>query len=177
MTKNNLFLLALSMVITIYTITPTSSTAEVNVSVGIQLPGLVISAPPVMAVIPGTYVYYPPEVNGEIFFYQGHWYRPNRGGWVIANGYNGPWRSVAAGGEPRALAGIPHGYRNMPPGHDRIAHDDMKKNWRRWQQERHWDHKEHKHAAGRNHNGQGWNKHKKHDEYRADNGEHDRGMR
>jgi hypothetical protein len=155
---------------------PTSSTAEVNVSIGIPLPGLVIPAPPVMAVIPGTYVYYPPEVSGDIFFYQGHWYRPNHEGWVIANGYNGPWRSVSVGREPRALIGIPHGYRDMHQRHDRIAHDDMRKNWRRWQHERHWDHDEHKHKGGRNHGEQGWNNHKKHGgEYRSNKDEHDRG--
>ena len=76
---------------------PGTSTAGVNVNISIPLPGLVIPAPPALFVIPGTYVYYPPDVNVDIFFYHGYWYRPYRGGWYIANGYNGPWRTI---GEP-----------------------------------------------------------------------------
>ncbi len=171
MKKSNLFLLAVAIATTIFMITPTHGTAQVNVSVGISLPGLVISTPPVMAVIPETYVYYPPEVSVDIFFYQGHWYRPHRGGWFIANGYNGPWRSVAVGRVPRAVVNIPHGYRGMHPRNDRIAHDDMRRNWRGWERERHWDHDEH--GGGRSHDMQGWNSHRRRgDGYREDQGEH-----
>ena len=162
MKKMNLFLLAVAIVTTIFMITPTNGTAEINVSIGIPLPGLVIPVPPFMAVIPGTYVYYPPEVSGDIFFYQGHWYRPHREGWVIADGYNGPWRPVAVGRVPRAVINIPHGYRGMRPRNDRIAHDDMRKNWRGWEHERHWDHDDHKHGGGRKYDKQVWNKHKRH---------------
>ena len=178
MKKSNLFLLAVAIVTTIFMVTPTNSTAEVNVSIGVTLPGLVISAPPMMAVIPGTYVYYPPEVSADIFFYQGHWYRTHREGWFIANGYNGPWRSVGVGRVPRAVVNIPHGYRGMRPRNDRIAHDDMRRNWRGWERERHWEHDEHKHGEGRSHDVQGWNSHSRHDkEYREDQGEHGRGLR
>ena len=47
-----------------------------KVSVQINIPPLVISAPPVVAVIPGTYVYFSPEVEVDLFFYGGYWYRP-----------------------------------------------------------------------------------------------------
>jgi len=60
--------------------TPAMSSAEVNINIDIPLPGLVIPAPPALVVIPGTYVYYPPDVQTDIFFYHGYWYRPYRGG-------------------------------------------------------------------------------------------------
>lgn len=123
---------------------PAPGSAEVNVSVGIGLPGLVISAPPFMAVIPGTYVYYPPEVSADIFFYHGYWYRPHRGGWYIANGYNGPWRGVARERVPRALVSVPPKFRESRPHHDRIGHDDLRKNWRGWERDRHWDRGDHR---------------------------------
>ena len=177
MKKSNLFLLAAAITM-IVMITPTVTTAEVNVSVSIPLPGLVISSPPDMAVVPGTYVYYPSEVSADIFFYEGHWYRSHHNGWYIANGYNGPWRTVGAGHVPRAVMNVPHGYRGMRPQYDRIAHDDMRKNWRGWERERHWDHDERKHGGGRGHDKQSWNDHRKHgNEYREDHGEHGRGMR
>ena len=61
------------------------ATAGVSVNITIPLPGPVIPAPPGLIVVPGTYVYYPPEVGVDIFFYRGYWYRPYDGGWYIAN--------------------------------------------------------------------------------------------
>ncbi len=120
---------------------PLRSDAEVNVNVTIPLPGLVIQAPPAMVVIPGTYVYYPPEVDVDIFFYHGYWYRPYRGGWYIANGYNGPWRGIGPDRVPHTLIEMPHDYRHIPPGHERMPYGQVKKNWRRWENEHHWDHR------------------------------------
>jgi len=140
--------LAIAVFIAASATIPTTGSAEVNVSIGVGLPGLVISAPPFMAVIPGTYVYYPPDVQGEIFFYHGYWYRPHRGGWYISNGYNGPWRGVVRERVPRALASVPPRYRDTRPHHDRIGHDDLRKNWRGWERDRHWDRGDHR---GRDH--------------------------
>jgi hypothetical protein len=139
--------------------TPATSNAEVNVNINIPLPGLVISAPPVMIVIPGTYVYYPPEVSVDIFFYHGYWYRPHRGGWYIANGYNGPWRTIGPRRVPRALIEVPPTYRRVPPGHERMPYERVHKNWRTWEKERHWDrprgergeHEGREHGRGRGH--------------------------
>jgi len=119
--------------------TPVASYAEVNVNISIPLPGLVIPAPPALIVIPGTYVYYPPDVQVDIFFYHGFWYRPHRGGWYISNGYNGPWRSIGPRRVPRALIDMPPTYRRIPPGHERMPHDTVQRNWRTWEKERHWD--------------------------------------
>jgi len=118
---------------------PVTAKAEVNVNVTVPLPGLVIPAPPAMIVIPGTYVYYPPEVGVDIFFYRGYWYRPHGGAWYISGGYNGPWRGVAIGRVPRPLLRVPPHFRNMPPRHDRVPYGTVRKNWRSWERERHWD--------------------------------------
>lgn len=119
--------------------TPATSSAEVNVNINIPLPGLVIPAPPALVVIPGTYVYYPPDVQVDIFFYHGYWYRPHRGGWYISTGYNGPWRTVGPGRVPRSLINVPPTYRRIPPRHERMPHDMVQRNWRTWEKERHWD--------------------------------------
>ncbi len=138
-------------------LSPARSNAEVNVNINIPLPGLVISAPPAMIVIPGTYVYYPPDVEVDIFFYHGYWYRPHGGAWYIANGYNGPWRAVGPGRVPHALIDLPPGHRHIPPGHERMPYGQVKKNWRTWEKERHWDehergeHEGHGQGHGRGH--------------------------
>jgi hypothetical protein len=130
---------------------PGTSHAGVNVDIHIPLPGLVIPAPPALIVIPGTYVYYPPDVDVDIFFYHGYWYRPYRGGWYIADGYNGPWRTIGPRRVPRALIGLPPTYRRIPPGYERMPHDMVQRNWRTWEKERHWD----KHRGERGGHGRG----------------------
>jgi len=122
-------------------VAPRTGNAEVNVNVNIPLPGLVIPAPPALIVIPGTYVYYPPDVDVDIFFYHGYWYRPYRGGWYIANGYNGPWRTVGPRYVPRALINVPPAHRRISSEHERLPYGTVRQNWRTWERDRHWDHR------------------------------------
>jgi hypothetical protein len=56
----------------------------------VQPPSLVLPAPPALYVIPGTYAYFVADVDVDIFFYQGFWYRPHLGRWYRAYEYNGP---------------------------------------------------------------------------------------
>lgn len=131
---------------------PAAVSAEVYVNVNFPLPGIVIPGPPGMVVIPGSYVYYPADVDADIFFYHGYWYRPYRGGWYIANGYNGPWRSCGPGRVPRAVVGVRPSYRRIPPGQERLAYRSVQTNWRTWENERRWDkHSEHGHEQGEKH--------------------------
>ncbi len=123
-------------------VVPATSNAGVNVSINVPLPGLVISAPPAMVVIPGTYVYYPPDVAVDIFFYHGYWYRPYRGGWFVSSGYNGPWRGIGVERVHRPILGVPPHFRGIPPEHERIPYRDMQRNWRGWERDRHWDRRE-----------------------------------
>lgn len=123
-------------------IAPEGGNAGVNINVTIPLPGLVISAPPAMVVIPGTYVYYPPDVDVDIFFYDGYWYRPYRGQWFIAAEYNGPWGSIAIQRVSDVLVNLPPHYRHVPPGYERMPYGMVKRNWRAWENERHWDNDE-----------------------------------
>jgi hypothetical protein len=132
---------------------PMKSNAEVNVSVGIALPPLVFPGPPPLVVIPGsTYVYYPPEVGVDIFFYHGYWYRPYRGYWYRGAGYNGPWHGIGGERVPRAVIGIPPGFRRGPVAYEHVPYGDERNHWRTWERERHWDRGRH---AGNEHRRQG----------------------
>ncbi len=127
---------ALLMFILIF---PLKGQAEVNVSITVPLPGLVLSAPPALVVIPGTYAYYPPDVSVDIFFYHGYWYRPYGGHWYISRDYNGPWGGVAVGRVPLALRRLPPGYRHGPAGYERRPYHEVRSNWRTWERDRYWD--------------------------------------
>ena len=126
---------------------PTRANAEVSVNINIPLPGLIINAPPVMMVIPGTYAYFAPDVDADIFFYHGYWYRPYRGQWFISAEYSGPWGSIALRSVPGVLINLPSHYRRVPPHYERMPYGMVRENWRAWEEERHWDRYERKRGS------------------------------
>jgi len=115
------------------------ASADARVDVNIVLPPIVISSPPEVVVIPGTYAYFVPGIETDIFFYHGYWYRPHGSYWYRAGSYNGPWVHIVATKVPRVLVGLPPDFRHLPPGHQRIPHGHLKKHWRTWERERYWD--------------------------------------
>jgi hypothetical protein len=121
---------------------PTSTHAAVNIDINIPLPGLVIAGPPAMMVVPGSYVYFAPDAETDLFFYRGYWYRPSRGGWYVSLEYNGPWGYAAVGSVPRVLINLPPHYRRVQPGYERMPYATVERNWRNWEKERYWDNNE-----------------------------------
>ncbi|MEJ2696971.1 MAG: hypothetical protein P8013_10020 [Candidatus Sulfobium sp.] len=119
---------------------------DVHVGINIVPPHVVFSAPPSVVVIPGTYAYFIPGIKADIFFYDGYWYRPYRSYWYRAHRYDGPWVYI----EPRRVPGpvlhVPHDFRHLRPGYERIPYGHLKKNWKKWQRERHWDRHERGHG-------------------------------
>ncbi len=96
-------------------------------------------APPDVVPIAGTYVYFVPGIDVDIFFYHGYWWRPFGGRWYRAGYYNGPWFFMPGPRVPRVFFGLPRGFRNVPPGFHPIAHAELQRNWQRWERERHWE--------------------------------------
>lgn len=131
--------------------------AEVNVNIGIGLPPVVIPAPPPVVLVPSTYVYFVPDVSVDIFFYRGYWYRPHHGHYYRATSYNGPWVTLAPHAVPRAIKVVPADFRRVPPGHQRIHHGDLMKNWDTWEKEKHWDKHAHSKQAKESHVSHGGN--------------------
>lgn len=103
------------------------------------LPPLIVPGPPPVFLIPGTYAYFAPDVDADLFFYGGYWYRPHGGGWYRSSNYGGPWGFIVIDHVPGVLIKLPHGYRNVPPRHQRIPYGQLKKNWKAWERDKHWD--------------------------------------
>ena len=134
-------LLALVIAVSI----PTMVRADVNVRIALP-PPIVFAAPPALIVLPETYVYVVPDVEAEIFFYNGWWWRLWEGRWYRSRYYNSGWgyyRSI-----PSFYAGIPSGWRNDYRDHrwrghqwnyQRIPHQQVQQNWRGWEKDRHWE--------------------------------------
>lgn len=131
----------------------------VNVSVGNNLPPVRYAAPPDVVVIPGTYVYMVPDIDADVFFYQGDWWRPHEGHWYRSRDYDGQWSYVEPGRIPGGLRALPQDYRHrLSPGYERISHRDVKRYWKQWEKEKYWDRRA-EHGSGEHgehdHGGQG----------------------
>ncbi len=116
--------------------------AGVSVGIGINIPVYRFAAPPPLVVIPGTYVYYAPDADVDILFYNGFWYRPYEDRWYRARGYNGPWNLIASSIVPGVLLEIQPDFHHRYAGHDRIPYKDFRRNWKRWEKDRYWERNE-----------------------------------
>ncbi len=119
---------------------PLTGSTEVRVDVRIAPPPPHrFGGPPPVIVIPGTYVYMVPDIDADILFFSGYWYRPYEGHWFRSRSYGGPWAFCPDPRIPRAVLELPPDYRRIPPGHRRIPYGQFKKSWAGWERDRYWD--------------------------------------
>jgi len=112
----------------------------VNINIGTNLPSVRFAAPPDLVVIPGTYVYLVPDIDADVLYFQGYWWRPYEGRWYRSQEYNGPWSRLEAERVPGGLRALPQDYRHrLTPGYERMPHEDVRRNWKQWEKEKHWD--------------------------------------
>ena len=128
---------------------PIPTMARVDVGISISLPPpIVFAAPPMLIVLPETYVYAVPDVDADIFFYNGWWWRLWEGRWYRSHYYNRGWRYYK---------NVPSFYFDVDPGwrgyyrdrnwyghrwdYERIPHQQLRQNWKSWQNDRRWERK------------------------------------
>ena len=51
--------------------------------------------------------------------------------------------SIPSGSVPRVVLHVPSDFRRVPPGHQRISHEELNRNWETWEKEKHWDKQAH----------------------------------
>jgi hypothetical protein len=120
---------------------------SVNVGVNIPLPpAIVFSAPPQLVVIPETYVYADPDVDADIFFYGGWWWRPWEGRWYRSRNYDSGWGHYKHA--PPFYSQVPshwrddyrrHKWKGHKWDHKRIPHGQVQRNWNKWEHDKHWE--------------------------------------
>lgn len=128
-------------------VAPIPTMARVDVGVSISLPPLIVFAtPPEVVVIPETYVYAVPDLDVDIFFYNGWWWRPWGGHWYRSRHYDSGWAYYRRA--PSFYAKIPSSWRNdyrdhrwggHQWNHQRIPHQQLQRNWSNWEKSRHWE--------------------------------------
>jgi hypothetical protein len=92
----------------------TASDLKINIDLG--GPPIVLTAPPQLVVVPGTPVSYAPDVQANLFFYQGRYYTVASGVWSMAPTYSGPWAAIQIGQVPPPVLAVPVAYYKIPPG-------------------------------------------------------------
>ena len=134
-----------AMLLGLVIVVPVPTLAQVNITVTVP-PPLVFATPPEVIVIPETYVYVVPDIEEDIFFYEGWWWRPWQGRWYRSRHYSSGWvhyRSV-----PSFYTRIPSGWRTDYREqrwrghhwqHHRIPYQELHHNWRGWKKNRHWE--------------------------------------
>lgn len=105
---------------------------------------------PEFVLVPGYPVYYAPQLQANLFFYDGDYWIYQNDNWYQSSWYNGPWWLVDPEDVPEFILRVPVRYYLMPPTYfigwwseapprwgDHWGHD--------WEQHRHgwdkWDHK------------------------------------
>jgi hypothetical protein len=139
--KTTLFLMLVLM--------PTSVLAMGHVDVGVRIPlppPLLFPVPPWLVVIPETDVYAVPDIQEDIFFYSGWWWRPWQNRWYRSRYHDRDWAYYE--GAPPFHGRVPSNWRNdynqqRWKGHQweqrRVPHHEVERNWSGWQKDRHWE--------------------------------------
>lgn len=113
--------------------------ADVDVNVSVNLPVVQITEEPVMAVIPGTYIYFIYGHQHDFFYYGGFWWRFHHNRWYRAGHYNGPWKYRKDKSVPPHLLRLPADWRRMNVVHSGFKYQEVKKNWRQWEKQKRWE--------------------------------------
>jgi hypothetical protein len=70
-------------------------------------PPVAVQTNPVLVQIPGTEVYYVPQLGARLYFFDGRWFYHHNGFWYSSQDYAGPWVHLPKAKLPPALAEIP----------------------------------------------------------------------
>ena len=121
--------------------------AGINISIGIPLPPpIVFRAPPQVIVIPDTDdVYAVPDIDVDVFFWNGWWWRPWEGRWYRSRYYGRGWAYYD--GIPTFYFDVDPGWRGYYRNHnwhehrwnyERIPSPRLQQNWKSWHDNRYW---------------------------------------
>jgi hypothetical protein len=126
---------------------PAMARVDVKVGIGIGLPPpIAFGGPPQVVVLPDTNVYVVPDIDVDLFFWNGWWWRLWDGHWYRSHYHNRGWGYYR---------GVPNFYYDVDPGwrgyyRDRrwyghrwdyrpIPYGQAQRNWRDWEKRRYWE--------------------------------------
>jgi len=110
--------------------TSRDAVAEVRVNVNLGPPPVIVREPPVVVMVPGSQVYFIPQISFDLFFYDGYWWSPRGDRWYRSRAYNGPWRVVSRRAIPGPVYRVPRDYRRVYVRENRIPYRQWKREGR-----------------------------------------------
>ncbi len=134
--------------LTLIVFVPLQTRAGIDVSIHISLPPpIAFTVPPEVVILPDTdYVYAVPDLDLDLFFWNGWWWRFWEGRWYRSSYYDWGWEYYAY---------VPIFFYDIDPdwriyyrdrhwyGHvwhyERIPYERLRQNWHRWYNDRYWD--------------------------------------
>jgi len=137
-----------TMLMALVVVVPLQAMAQVGIDIHIGLPPPVaFQTEPDVIVLPDTdNVYVVPDLDIDLFFWNGWWWRPWEGRWYRSRYYDRGWIHYRS---------IPSFYYDVDPGwrgyyrdrnwyghnwyYERIAHQRLQRQWQRWYNNRHWE--------------------------------------
>lgn len=102
------------------------ASAGVNVNINLGPPPIVVARPPEVVMIPGLPIYFVPNLDIDVFFYNGYWWSPRGGYWYRSRAYNGPWRGIDRRYVPAPLFRVPRDYQGIYKRERRIPYGQWK---------------------------------------------------
>jgi len=116
--------------------------AEVSVNINLGPPPILVSAPPVVVMIPQSQVYFVPDPQIDVFFYAGYWWSPRGQQWYRARAYNGPWGMIEQRRVPPAVVYMPRDYRTRYGQEKHVPYGQWKKDHSSWDRQNRKSHKQ-----------------------------------
>jgi len=138
-TTKRFLLGALALVLVLASPLPTTARTDRDIHVSLP-PAIVYAEPPQLIVLPETYVYVVPDLEMDVFFYGGWWWRPWEGRWYRSRSYDTGWSDY--NGVPTFYREIPSTWRNDYREHrwrghrwdiQPIPHQQVQQNWSSWE--------------------------------------------
>lgn len=137
-----------AMVLALVIAMPFSAMAQIDISINIgPPPPVAFAGPPVVIPLPDTYyVYVVPDIDIEMFFWNGWWWRPWQGRWYRSRYYDRGW--VYYDRVPAFYYDVDPRWRvyyrerswyGHPWHYERIDHRRLQQNWRSWHNNQHWE--------------------------------------
>jgi hypothetical protein len=137
-----------TMLLALVIVVPVQTMAAIDIHIGIPLPpAIVIHGGPIeVVVIPETYVYVAPDIDVDLFFWDGWWWRPWEGRWYRSRYHDHGW--VYYNYIPAFYYDIDPHWRGYYKGHNwhgnrwdykRIPYGQVQQNWRGWRDKRYWE--------------------------------------
>ena len=135
----------------------TEAREGVQVNINLGPPPIVVAEPPEVVLVPGSQVYFVPQPEIDVFFYNGYWWSPRGDRWYRASAYNGPWVIVERRLIPAPVIRVPRNYRVRYEREHRIPYGQWKKEFRHrekeerreWKEERMEERREPREGRGR----------------------------